>query len=851
MARADGPPRDSLLRVAWQEAASPAANGAHYMLLGSANGLTPELEAHPDLGSVAASIDPAQHSLAVAFADFRTPADEQATAAGAHAALHRALDLVQSWLRDERLADCRLVVVTRGAVAADEGDTLPDLAAAAVWGLLRSAQSEHPERFVLADLDESDASRAALLGAITSGEPQLALRHGRLLVPRLAPVAPNGSGPDMGRVAEGTVLVVGGTTGVGAVLARHLVTDHGVGSLLLASRRGASAPGARELEQELSALGATVEIAACDIGDRDALEALLRRAPALSGVVHAAVVSDNGLIESMTADQLDRVAAPKVDGALHLHELTAGLDLGCFVLCSSMASTFGGPGQANYAAANAFLDALAEHRRARGLAGLSVQWGLWAEVGQSREVAGHLDRSLGHLSGSSSFRPFSADVGRRLFDGALAAALPVVVASPYRLDVVRQEAQDATVPRLLSAMVRVRPRRAAAAEVRRRPVGEETRAQIAAALGYESLDPVQMELSFLELGFDSLVSLELRKRLQAVTGVALPATVMFDHATPAALVEHLRGLVGEENGGAPEAAPEPTSNGNGTDGTLVGMFRRAYHLGKLRDGMAIAEAAASLRPRFGLSHMDGLAPAVIPLAGGDADPMVFCIPSLVASSGPHEYARFAKRLQGRRPVVAVPVPGFASGELLGSRLDAVAGAQAAAIKSHAGGRPFALVGFSTGGLLAYAVAAECARAGLTPAAVVLIDSYTMETAWPIADVVVERMLAGEGEHPAVDDDRVAAMGAYLGLLSRWTPPAPVAPTLLIKATDPVPGVVRVGDGTATWPLRHAAVDLPGTHLSILEDHVDATAAAVEDWLVRHPRGGKAPGARRRIPFRPR
>jgi hypothetical protein len=518
-----------------------------------------------------------------------------------------------------------------------------------------------------------------------------------------------------------------------------------------------------------------------------------------------------------------------------------------------MAATFGGPGQGNYAAANAFLDALAEHRRARGLAGTSVQWGLWADVGQSRDVEGDLERSLGRLSGSATFRPFSADVGCRLFDGALATGLPVVVASPFRLDVVRQETLAATAPRLLSALVRARPRRATATEERRRPVVEETRAQIAAALGYESLDAVQMELSFLELGFDSLVSLDLRKRLQAVTGVALPATVMFDHATPAALVEHLRGLVDEEDGAAPEASPSSdgqASNGSGSDGTLMGMFRRACQLGKLREGVAIAEAAASLRPKFGASHVDQEAPAVIPLAAGEDDPVVFCIPSLVASSGPHEYARFARGFQGRREVVAVPVPGFASGELLASKLDAVAGAQAAAIKRHAGGRPVALVGFSTGGLLAHAVAAECARAGITPAAVVLIDSYTMETAWPIADVVIDRMLAGDGSHPAVDDDRLAAMGAYLGMLSRWTPPAPVAPTLLIKASDPVPGAVRVGDWTATWASRHAAVDVPGTHLSVLEDDVEATAGAVEDWLVRHA-GGKVPGARRRIRFRAR
>jgi malonyl CoA-acyl carrier protein transacylase/acyl carrier protein len=848
-ARADqGVARDAMLKVAWQEAASPAANGAHYMLLGSANGLaTLDLEALPDLGSVAASIDPAQHSVAVAFADFRTPADGQATAAGAHAALHRALDLVQAWLRDERLADSRLVVVTHGAVTADEGDTLPDLAGAAVWGLLRSAQSEHPDRFVLADIDESDASQTALLGAVTSGEPQLVLRGGRMLVPGLAPVAPAAAvevGPahPTRRMGKGTVLVVGGTSGVGAVLARHLVTDHGVAHLLLTSRRGTDAPGANELAQELSALGATVEVAACDISDRDEVEALLGRVPAerpLTGVVHAAVVSDNALIESMTVEQLERVLAPKVDGAMHLHELTQDLDLGCFVLCSSIAATFGGPGQGNYAAANAFLDALAGHRHARGLEGVSVQWGVWEGVGGARTLAGSLDQSLGRLSGSASFRPFPADVGCRLFDGALAAELPLVLVSPYRLDVVRQEVQAATAPRLLSTLIRSRPRRAPSGRQQGRgTIVDQTRAQIAAALGYESPDALQMDLSFLELGFDSLVSLELRRRLQAVTGLDLPATLMFDHPTPAALVAHLQALAGNTSLAAAPSGPAVES------GTLVGIFQRAHRLGRLKDGVAFAEAAARLRPRFGLSHMDGQAPAVVGLAGGGDDPIVVCIPSLVASSGPHEYARFAKAFAGRREVVAVPVPGFAPDALLPSRFDAAVGAQVAAIRRHAHDRRVALVGFSTGGLLAYAVAEQLAREGIAPAAVVLIDSYTASTMWPIADAVFDRMLSGEGAHPAVDDDRLTAMGGYLGLLSGWTPGEPVAPTLLVKAANPVPGMVRAGDWTASWPLRHAAIALAGTHLTLLEDNAQATADAVDDWLVRHP-----PGSGRRVRHR--
>ena len=276
------------------------------------------------------------------------------------------------------------------------------------------------------------------------------------------------------------------------------------------------------------------------------------------------------------------------------------------------------------------------------------------------------------------------------------------------------------------------------------------------------------------------------------------------------------------------------ANGHPGVGTLTGMFRRAHQLGKIKDGVALAEAAARVGPRFGVSHIDNEAPTVIPLAKGSADPIVFCIPSLVATGGPHEYARFAKSLQNRREVVAVPAPGFAANEMLPSILAAAAGAQAAAIKTYADGRRVALVGFSTGGLMAYAVAQECAREGIAPTSVVLIDSYTMDTMWGIADPVFERMLAGEGSESMVSDETLTAMGAYLGLLSRWTPDEPVAPTLLVKAGDPLPGVPRHGDWTASWSLRHAAVEVPGTHLTIIEDHADTTARVVEDWLVRQP-----------------
>jgi hypothetical protein len=298
-------------------------------------------------------------------------------------------------------------------------------------------------------------------------------------------------------------------------------------------------------------------------------------------------------------------------------------------------------------------------------------------------------------------------------------------------------------------------------------------------------------------------------------------------------------LLNVTDGGAPQQQPgSEAANGRPGGGTLTGMFRRAHQLGKLKDGVAFAEAAARVGPRFGVSHIDNEAPTVIPLAKGQTDPILVCIPSLVATGGPHEYARFAKSLQNRREVVAVPAPGFAADELLPSILAAAAGAQTAAIKAYADGRRVALIGFSTGGLLAYAVAQECAREGIAPTSVVLIDSYTMDTMWGIADHVFERMLAGEGSDSIVTDETLTAMGAYLGLLSRWTPETPVAPTLLIKARDRLPGVPRHGDWTADWSLRHAAVDVPGTHLTILEDHADTTAQVVEEWLLHPPRSIK-------------
>ncbi|MFI6108985.1 SDR family NAD(P)-dependent oxidoreductase, partial [Streptomyces sp. NPDC051310] len=356
---------------------------------------------------------------------------------------------------------------------------------------------------------------------------------------------------------DGTVLVTGGTSGLGARFARHLAAHHGARHLLLVSRRGRATDGVEHLVGELEALGATVRVEACDAADPDRLAELLGSLDRpLTAVVHSAGVLDDGVVEALTTEHVDRVMRPKIDAAWNLHEQTLGQELSAFVLFSSAAGQLGNPGQANYAAANAALDALAHQRRATGLPATSLAWGLWAGA---TGMTGDLDEADLDRMARTGIGALSAELGLELFDRSLGADAALLV--PLRLDlpVLRSQARDGTLPPLLRGLVRAPARRsgpaggslaqrlAGVAEPEREQVVLElVQAQVAAVRGNASAAEVEPDRAFKLLGFDSLAAVELRNRLARQTGLKLPATLVFDHPTPAEVAR----LLLKELGGA-------------------------------------------------------------------------------------------------------------------------------------------------------------------------------------------------------------------------------------------------------------------------------------------------------------
>ncbi|MGA8363769.1 MAG: type I polyketide synthase [Solirubrobacteraceae bacterium] len=760
-----------------------------------------------------------------------------------HRSTQKALELLQAWLASERLAQTKLVVVTDRAVAVAEDET-PNLAQAALVGLMRSAHSEHPERFGLIDVDESELSEEALRGALSVDEADVAIRQGRLYVRRLARLRKlHDDGVDRDPVdRDGTVLITGGTGGLGALIARHLA-EQGVRRLLLVSRRGLEAEGAGELREALGELGCEAQVSACDISDRAQLKELIDAIPAawpLTAVIHTAGVLHDGLIESLDGERLDWVLAPKVDGAINLHELTEWMGVRKFVLFSSVAAATGSPGQANYAAANAFLDALAAHRRGRGMPCVSLAWSAWDHTVGMTKALSDADRARLKRLG---LVPLSAEQGFELFDRALSVDKSLLVPVQLDMSLLRAQAKARVLSPLLQGLVRVPAGRSSGVEgllARRLAAAPESEwkeivaelvgSLVAEVLGYASADAVDPGRTFKALGFDSLAAVELRNRLGQATGLKLASTLVFDHPTTAAVTA----LIAEQ---ANRIASHDASSGNGrgsesgshdAPGVIGAMVERAAEREMFDEVVALLMDASRFLATFDASDAIPEPLQIASIAHGQELPELVCIPSIVNQLGPHQFLRIAGALEGRGNVSAVSLPGLDGRDRLPASLTVLADVIAAAVTQAVADRPYALLGYSTGGDIAHAVAQALERDGPAPVGFVWLDTYLIDRAEPprLFSAMMRLLLDENRTAEPLEDPQILAMGAYMRMLDERVEGTIEAPSLLIQAVEHLGGDMR---DRVSWAADET-IEVVGDHFTIVEDHAESTATAIDSWL---------------------
>ncbi|MBB4692917.1 acyl transferase domain-containing protein/long-subunit acyl-CoA synthetase (AMP-forming)/thioesterase domain-containing protein [Actinoplanes abujensis] len=587
-----------------------------------------------------------------------------------------------------------------------------------------------------------------------------------------------GDGPATG-FGDGSVLITGGSGALAGVLARHLVAGHGVRHLLLVSRSGAP----------LSIEGATVTVRAADVADRDALARVLAAAdPPVTAVVHTAGVIDDGPLATLTRDRADAVLRPKVDAAWHLDELTG--DLAAFVLCSSASGLLGNAGQAAYAAGNAFLDDLARRRHAAGKTALSLAWGPLA-----------LDGAM--PVSRTRIRPMTPSEVTAAFDAALRSGEPVL--APLHLPsrapapapvVARPDLGALTGDELTAALETL------------------VRDEVAAELGQADATTVDVRGAFTDQGLDSVSSIQLRTRLVAATGVAMPATVVFDHPTPAALAAWIAGELGKAPLPAP---PAPTAE---PQYSLPDMFHAIA-------GTDPRLAVNLLISASGLPVPDRTAPPVPPARPGDTSgPAIVGVPSF-GPAGAAEFHGLTRALGGAS---VLTLPGFATRAHLPATRDDLFDHLTAAARAAAGDRPLVLVGRSSGGLLAHAVAARLEAAGTPATGLVLLDTYEVDLGLDASRWVAALVTEGLGRlRGHLDQTALLAVGAYLRLMHGWRPGPLTTPSLLIAAGTPRPGMPEER-WRATRSGPHQRVEVPGDHFTMLDSHPAEVAAAIRTFL---------------------
>ena len=790
-------------------------------------------------------VDTAVHEPDTVVVTAAGPATDPDPMPAVHALTAKVLRTLQDWQDDPRTAGSRLVVLTRNATAPD-----PDLAGAAVWGLVRTAQSEVPGRVTLVDVDGRPESLRLLPAAVATGHLQLSIQSGQLSVPQL--VRATGTASADTPLWTGTVLITGGTGALGAELARHLVTSYGVRHLLLTGRLGPQAPGAGELRAALEKLGAEVRIVACDAADRAALaEVIDSCAPALTAVVHAAGVLDDGVLTALTPERMAAVLRPKADAAWHLHELTRDLDLSAFVLFSSVSGLLGRAGQGNYAAANSFLDALACHRTRLGLPAVSLAWGAWEASGG---MAGAQQRK------GDVVRPLSTAQGLALFDAALRDGGAVL--APVLLDRAGLRSVQGPLPPLLRGLVR--PRTPAAEKARPGPeqpwepgawrrmlaelpadqregrLAELMSSDVAAVLGYPDADALPAGRSFAELGFDSLMAVQVRNRLSMALRLRLSAAVVFEHPTAQGLARHILGLLQDD---LPSTAPDAKRTaGPRPAQTLSSLYRRVCEAGQVVAAMQMLVTASWAVPTFdaGESRRHAIPPVRRATAAGDGGPVLVFFtgshPTFGAPGG--EFPRFHGCFQGELDVLEFPHPGIGAGSAVPADRETLALTHAESVLRHVGGRPLVVVGVSTGGAVAHAVTRRLEALGAAPVGQVLLDTYLVNDGnsdkdWLLSLPAVIAPRLGGTEFAADEDAGVAALGAYTRMFLGWNPEPVGTPTLLVRATRPTAEMAASAgpdEWRTSWPLPHTRVDVPGDHFSFMQEHARTTVAALRAWI---------------------
>ncbi|WWM30097.1 type I polyketide synthase [Streptomyces acidiscabies] len=764
--------------------------------------------------------------------------------------------------------DAPLWCATRGAVATDDTEQAVDADQAMLWGLGRTLAVERPHAWGgLIDMPaELDDESLHLFGAALTApgdEDQLAVRSTGLFAGRLVPAEPADSRAvpaassalpsDVSATPwrpRGTVLVTGGTGALGAHCARWLARN-GAARLVLTSRRGPDAPGAAGLRAELSELGAKTVIVGCDAADREQLAAVLGSLPEdqpLSAVVHAAgVMGRFAPLPETDLAGFAEVVAGKVAGARHLDELLGDTELDAFVMFSSITGIWGSSGQTAYAAGNSYLDALARQRRARGLAATAIAWGPWAEAGMGAGdgVRDFLTRrGLRHLAPEDAI----AEMERAVAAGetGLTVAdmdwdhfvqLRRTIRADRFFDVVRPPADGLSAPGESSEESSVDP---AARVTDARAALELVRAEAAAVLGHGSSDDIDPGRRFLELGFDSLASVDLRRRLAAATSLALATAVVFEQPTATELARHIETLarraVEERTSPAPSDPPVPGVRDLYRHGCKVGMYSEANR---------ILQAAAKLRPVFHTpeeyDEKHGVAREVRRLlaTGPAGATALVCLPPVVAPSGPHNFARLALHLHGLHDVYGLSYPGFGDGEPLPASGDLIVDTLTEAVARRFADTPIALAGYSSGGWLAHAVAHRLEQRGLVPKAVVLLDSWFPKDRVPREKVEEQfrNIAVNDGVWGLITDDQATAQGAYLELLEHWEPRPVTTPVVLVSAQERWFGgtdedAVSTHDWSPAWDFAYDTVVTEGDHQSMMYEYAQTTAGALREWLRR-------------------